>query len=333
MENGVQNILGKFSLEDIEKLKMLFSIMPTTVDLKEVVTLRVFIDEYLNIIQHNRSVSYSNSNKVSFNYLTDFFGLQRPISSVELKDIENFLIDLQQKVKKGYVVYYRNLKAAFNKAKDWGYIKENNFSKVKLPKRQKTAPAYINILQLLAISQKIENQIVKEIVITAFFTGMRLSEITNLTWRNVNLTSRIITVGDENFATKSRNQRYIPMSDEVYEILLKKIEMKQRIFKLNEDYIFCKSDGKKFTGDYVSKRFKLACNISGIEKSIHFHSLRHSFASNLAQKGISLYIIKELLGHASISTTEIYAHLNMDSLKDAIKMLDDSTKLRDSLST
>jgi len=162
---------------------------------------------------------------------------------------------------------------------------------------------------------------------------MRLSEITNLTWRNVNLTSRIITVGDENFATKSRNQRYIPMSDEVYEILLKKIEMKQRIFKLNEDYIFCKSDGKKFTGDYVSKRFKLACNISGIEKSIHFHSLRHSFASNLAQKGISLYIIKELLGHASISTTEIYAHLNMDSLKDAIKMLDDSTKLRDSLST
>jgi len=154
MENGVQNILGKFSLEDIAKLKMLFSIMPTTVDLKEVVTLRVFIDEYLNIIQHNRSVSYSNSNKVSFNYLTDFFGLQRPISSVELKDIENFLIDLQQKVKKGYVVYYRNLKAAFNKAKDWGYIKENNFSKVKLPKRQKTAPAYINILQLLAISQR-----------------------------------------------------------------------------------------------------------------------------------------------------------------------------------
>ncbi|MBE2189464.1 MAG: tyrosine-type recombinase/integrase, partial [Candidatus Kapabacteria bacterium] len=47
---------------------------------------------------------------------------------------------------------------------------------------------------------------------------------------------------------------------------------------------------------------------------MHFHSLRHSFASNLVQKGVPLYTIKELLGHSSISTTEIYSHLNMDTL-------------------
>ena len=86
--------------------------------------------------------------------------------------------------------------------------------------------------------------------------------------------------------------------------------------------MFCKENGKAFTGDYVSKKFKRACKAAGMDKAIHFHSLRHSFASNLAQKGVSLYVIKELLGHSSISTTEIYSHLNMDSLKEAIRILD-----------
>ncbi|NCS90569.1 MAG: tyrosine-type recombinase/integrase [Ignavibacteria bacterium] len=86
-------------------------------------------------------------------------------------------------------------------------------------------------------------------------------------------------------------------------------------------YVFAKSNGEPFTGDYFSKRFKRACKSAGIDKSIHFHSLRHSFASNFAQKGINLYTIKELLGHSSITTTEIYSHLNMDSLKEAIETL------------
>jgi len=323
------SLLQNISESDIEKFKLIAEIFNQS-NKVEAITLRVFSDEYSNFIKQNRSAAYHTSVTISLNHLTEYFGKQKSIQSIGHKDVENFLTHLQQKVKKGYVVYYRNLKAAFNKAKDWGYIKESYFSKVKLPKRQKTAPAYINSYQLLAISNQIENQTVKEISITAFFTGMRLSEIINLTWRNVNLTTRIITVGDENFTTKSRNQRYIPINDEVYEILVQKIEKKQRVFKLNEDYIFCKADGKKFTGDYVSKKFKRACKAAGldpsskIDKAIHFHSLRHSFASNLAQKGISLYIIKELLGHASVSTTEIYSHLNMDSLKDAIRTFDTS---------
>jgi len=321
MENGSQIQLGKFTIEDIEKFKLFLSMIPE-VEPKEVVSLRVLNSEYVNYIQSNRSASYLRSVSISNKHLTEFFGLQKPISSIQLKDVESFIIYLKQKVKKGYIVYFRNLKAEFNKAKEWGYIKENYFLKIRLPKRQKTAPAYIINSQLIEICNQLKNPAMKEIVIAAKNTGMRLSEITNLTKQNVNLTTRIITVGDENFTTKSRNQRYIPMSLEVYEILLNKITKKQKDSKSNADYVFCKSDGKKFTEDYVSKKFKQACKAAGIEKSIHFHSLRHSFASNLAQKGISLYIIKELLGHASISTTEIYSHLNIDSLKDAINIVE-----------
>lgn len=347
MENGVHNILGKFSLEDIEKLKVLLSIVPEVTQ-KEVVTLRVFADEYSTLIKQNRSAAYHKSVINSLKHLTDYFGCQRAIQTLGLKDIESFISHLQRKVHKpgsssrgeGYRVYVRTLKAAFSKAIDWDYVKENYFLKVKLPKKQQVNPAYISSMQLAVINRQIDNEIIRALIIFAFYTGMRLNEIMNLTWRNVNLNARIITVGDDEYTTKGRNQRYIPICDEALEAIVRseKQEVKSdtpRILRIHPSqrgenksgYIFCKANGEAFTGDYVSKIFKKACKAAGIDKSIHFHSLRHSFASNLVQKGVNLYTIKELLGHSSIATTEIYSHLNMDALKEAIKVFDTSTGL------
>lgn len=321
MENGVQNILGKFSLEDIEKLKVLLSIVPEVTQ-KEVITLRVFSNEYSNLIKQNRSAAYHKSVVNSLKHLTDYFGIQRPIQTLELKDIESFISHLQQKVNKGYRVYVRTLKAAFSKAVDWNYVKENYFLKVKLPKKQQVNPAYISHTQLAEIGGQIENETIRGLVVFAFYTGMRLNEIVNLTWRNVNLSTRIITVGDAEFTTKGRNQRYIPICEEVARILTFSLREKEKVIPIGNNYVFSKRNGEGFTGDYVSKIFKKACKAVGTDKSIHFHSLRHSFASNLVQKGVNLYTIKELLGHSSISTTEIYAHLNMDALKEAIRTFD-----------
>jgi integrase/recombinase XerD len=247
--------------------------------------------------------------------------LHRTIQSIGIRDVENFLSYLQKKVPKGYRVYYRTLKAAFNKAISYNYIQINYFIKVKPPKKQQVNPAYINEEQLILICKHIDIDIVKEVVILGFYTGMRLNELVNLTWRNVNLSTRIITVGDESFTTKNRNQRYIPISDEALTSILSQRERKKEI-PIGNSFVFCKSDGSKFTGDYISGRFKRACKKAGLDPRIHFHSLRHSFASNLAQKGVSLYKIKELLGHASIATTEIYSHLNIESLKEAISTFD-----------
>lgn len=317
---GFNNILKQFSIDDIEKLKVLLSIIPSQ-NQKEVVTLRVFAEEYSSLIKENRSAGYHKSVIASLKHLTNYFGNQRPIHSLELKDVESFISHLQRKVVKGYRVYVKTLKAAFNKAVDWSYVKENYFVKVKLPKKQQVNPAYIDEEQLELICKQVEASIVKDFVVTAFYTGMRLNELVNLTWRNVNLNTRIITVGDEEFTTKGRNQRYIPICDEALTSILNQRE-NEKIIPIGSNYVFCKQNGEKYTGDYFSKAFKKTCRAAGIDKSIHFHSLRHSFASNLAQKGVSLYTIKELLGHSSISTTEIYSHLNMDSLKEAIRTFD-----------
>lgn len=328
---GLTSLLGKLSVEDIEKLKLLMSFMNEG-NTQEVVTIRVFAEEYRTLIKNNMSASYLKSVNISLDYLEKFFKPQKVICNINLKDIENFSVHLQQNDKtdkqnrkrngNGYVVYYRNLKAAFNKAKDWGYIKENYFLKVKLPKRQKTMPAFINSSQLSAISRHIKEFVVRNVVVTGFYTGMRLNEIVNLKWKNVDLNTLIITVGDEEFITKGKNQRFIPISDEALTAILTQRKSEQAI-PIGDSYVFSKSNGQRYTGEYFTKRFKRACKAAGIDKEIHFHSLRHSFASNLVQQGVSLYKVKELLGHASITTTEIYSHLNIDSLRNAISKLDD----------
>lgn len=340
----MEEFLKNISSNDLEKLRVLLSIIPGN-EPKEIVTLRVFVDEYSNLIKQNRSNAYHVSVMSSFKHLIEFFGAQKSVREIGLKELENFCSYLQQKVHKGFHVYYRTLKAAFNKAVEWGYVKENCFIKIKMPKRQKVAPVFINSEQLTVVSQQLKNKTVKDVVTFAFYTGMRLDEIINLRWKNVDIENRVITVGDENFITKGRKQRFIPICDEALEALLREKRTPSFILPLavpllgislppnSRDkllkkggkfygFVFSKANREKYTGDHISQSFKRACKTAGMDNAIHFHSLRHSFASNLVKKGVPLYTIKELLGHSSISTTEIYSHLNMETLREAIKKLD-----------
>jgi len=322
---GLSNILNKLSVEDVEKLKILFSLnVNTDTNVKDVVTLRVFCDEYKSLIKQTRTLNYFRSVETALNHLTEYFGLQKPINSLSHKDIEQFVTHLQQHVKKGYRVYYRTLKAAFNKAVDWQYVDVNHFVKIKLPKKQKLNPLFITEEQLSQILNQIDVEVVRNVVVFGYYTGLRLSEIVNLKWKNVDLNNNVIIVGDEVFETKGKNQRYVPICDEVSGVLESRTPSCVLPLEKGEkvSYVFCKENGERYTGDYFSKRFKQACRDAGLNQAYHFHSLRHSFASNLAQQGVSLYVIKELLGHSSISTTEIYSHLNIESLRDAVGKLD-----------
>ena len=345
-KNSINNLAEKEKL-----MNMFFERLPEMLnntsksDVKETVTLRVFKNEYLELLKNNLSHSYYRSVKASFDHLLSYFKPQKPMSSFKQKEIEQFMGHLKVNVPKGYRIYYRNLKAAFTKAQAWEYITVNHFKNFKLPKSQELAPAFVNSIQLSAISDKIKKQAVKDITAFAFNTGMRLDEVINLKWSNIDYANRTITVGDDGFTTKGRKQRFIPMTNDVYELLAKREKSKVNelaslpiIHSINNKcegkrdaslplsmtnaFVFCKENGFKYSKDYVSKKFKEACRKANIDKAIRFHSLRHSFASYLVQQGVSLPTIKDLLGHTSITTTEIYSHLDVSSLQEAIKKFD-----------
>lgn len=282
------------------------------------ITLSELTEEIIQIYQMTLSPKYAKSHRDSAKHLIDYFGKEKIVEQISIREINAFMIYLMKKVPKGYRNYYRNYKALFNKAVELGYITENHFLKVKLPKKEDKIPVFLNKDTIIEISKKIKNPIIKKMVLFGFHTGCRRGEIVNLRWGNIDLEERVITIGDDAFTTKTKRQRKIPMSQTVYELLN---EM-HTDSKSSEDFVFAKPNGFPFDGDYVSRIFKRAVRKLNLNEKITFHTLRHSTASYLVQNGISLYVVKEWLGHSSVKTTEIYAHLNIDSLKKAVSLFD-----------
>lgn len=280
-------------------------------------TLKDFAAEYEKFIECNFSEKYLISVKLTFKHFLKFFSPVRILNTITLKEIEAFIIWLRKLAPKGFVVYFRTLKAGYTKASDWGYVTDNPCKRVKLPRTQINYPEYINELEMLQIAEKIENKKIKNAVKFDFYTGLRLGELINLRWSSINLNRNEIIVGDEKFTTKGKRQRKIPLSEKALNALAE-VKPKGDLKEYANSFVFGKTVAYRYSGDSLSKAFKKACRKVGIDPKIRFHSLRHSFASYLVQQGVSLYVVKELLGHVSASTTEKYSHLNAQALIQAI---------------
>lgn len=261
------------------------------------------------------SKNYNRSIDLSLRKLQEFIG-DVELECIDSRKIESFINQTFIRAKYSSHMYFKTLKAAFNKALQWSYIKTNPFSGIKPPRVQKKLPVFIDIEQLQEIQRHVKQEMLRCLYYAAFYTGLRLGELVNLKWTNIDFNNNMITVGNsEDFITKSKAARIVPI---FYQLIPSLVKLKK---VSSSDYVFCNQNNYHYNNDYVSKKFKAAVNASGLNKQIKFHTLRHSFASQLAQKGVSLYVIKELLGHGDISTTQIYAHLNNDSLVSAIKKM------------
>lgn len=275
-----------------------------------------FHTEYMNCIGSTHSKKYIISIRMSFKQLIDFHG-DTSIEKITARLAQQFVTKTFMRTKHGANLVNRTLKAAFNFAVEWGYITENPFKKVRLPKIEKNVPLFINEADLAKIISVTKREDLKNLFLFAFYTGMRLGEILNLRWKEIDLITKVIYVkNSREFTTKSKKERAIPISGKLFNVLSEIEESSP------DDYVFSKCKGIHLNGDYSSKLFKDAVILAGLNPKIHFHTLRHSFASNLVQRGASLYVVKELLGHGDITTTQIYSHLQKDNLIQAVKLLD-----------
>ena len=282
------------------------------------ITLCSFHKKYLKYVSDNYSIGYTKTVDVSFKQLITSIG-DIPIKNISYSQIDTFLTETYKRTKEGGRTYHIALKSAFNKAIKWNHLNENHFSKIKLQKIPKNNPIFIKETEFNELLELEQNMLLKTIYQFAFYTGMRLGEIINLQWSEVNLLDEIISVKNTNgFTTKSKKERTIPINSNLKTLLINMFPTIINIDKTN--YVFTKN-GIKLNGDYITKGFKKCIRISKLNKALHFHDLRHSFASNLAIKGVSLFIIKEILGHSDVKTTQIYSHLRIEDLKTSINLL------------
>lgn len=283
------------------------------------ITLSKFIDEYADYIEKTKSKNYKRSVEFSLKILLKSVGdiqLQR----FDVKTADGFLNETYTRTPKGTSIYYRTLKAAFSKAVLWNYIEDNPFKKIKLPRVAKTFPVFITESELEKILEQTKEEYLKDLFLVAFYTGMRLGELVNMKWSWVDLQQNQITVKcSDTFTTKSKKERIIPFNQNLKNIFAKRNS--KRIDLNNNEYVISNVKGIRMNEDFVSKKFKESVKKAKLDERIHFHSCRHGFASALVSKGVSLYVVKELLGHESLSTSLIYSHLQQQSLIEAVNLL------------
>jgi len=293
------------------------SISQITTD-KDNLTLSKFKEEYLEYCKPIKSKKYIDSIEFSFKQFISFSG-NLSLTEIHIRTVDKFINSTFTRTQRGAHLYYRTLKAAFSKAVEWNYIPANLFTKVKFPKLSKTFPVFISEDELLIILANTPHQHLKDIFTVAFYTGLRLSELINMQWNWIDFLQNQITVKCTNeFLTKSKKERIVPMSGKVRGILFRRFNTALH----NPDEVALYNvKGKILYQDAVSRQFKKAVRKSNLSEKIHFHTLRHSFASLLVQKGVSLYVVKELLGHEDLATTQIYSHLQKENLMDAVNLL------------
>lgn len=156
----------------------------------------------------------------------------------------------------------------------------------------------------------------KAMLETLYSCGLRVSELVNLKISNLFLDLEFIKV-----LGKGDKERLVPIGSDAIKyigIYKKQVRPLVPVKKDHEDILFLNRRGKKLTRVYVFLLIKQLAKDAGIKKKISPHTFRHSFATHLVEGGANLRAVQEMLGHASITTTEIYTHLDREYLRDTI---------------
>lgn len=250
--------------------------------------------------------------------LIPFFG-RFPIGQIKTHDVERYKA---QQVKEGFSnKTIRNRLTILNKclttAYEWlelaGVQPKIKWPKCIPPKTDYLSPEECEVLLSHA------HEATHEMILMGLRTGMRQGELKGLQWSSVDWQNRSVAVRHSQddyrkvlVAPKNYRERHIPLDSDVYETL--------RGRKSATGYVFLNRNGRPFTNDSMNYAITKLCKEAGLRK-IGWHTLRHTFASHLAMRGVPIPAIKELLGHASITTTMRYAHMAPSTLRAAIDML------------
>ncbi|MDT3695127.1 MAG: site-specific tyrosine recombinase XerD [Ignavibacterium sp.] len=290
--------------------------------------METFIKEYLAYLKLEKNLSDNtiNSYKNDLEAFKDFLnnkGVDDPddITSAHLNDFFKLLNELGL-VGSSAARYFSSLKGFFLYLILNKYILKNPVEKVSAPKVSKKLPGVLDvsevekILSMPDISSKLGLRD-KAILELFYACGTRVSELINLKVNDLFLNDDVIRV-----LGKGSKERLIPIGSSavrwVKEYLSKARPLLMKKIK-SENYLFLNSRSTKLSRMGVWKIIERYVKEADIKKDVHPHTFRHSFATHLLEGGADLRAVQEMLGHADISTTQIYTHIDRDYIKQIHK--------------
>jgi integrase/recombinase XerD len=244
------------------------------------------------------------------------FVAKKNLAKLTSLDITDYLISLQQKgLSSGSIA--RNLSAVkglFRHAVRSGTLKNNPAEQVPGPKIYRPLPEVLTIEQVFAVLAKPDEKTTLGLRDKAFLeflygTGSRISEALNCQRSDLIPEMSLVRL-----LGKGRKERVVPMGKAAWKAVKQYIDLERPhlVNSKSGDYLFLGSRGnplKRMAGWRIVRKYCLLANIS---KDVSPHTFRHSFATHLLMGGADLVAVQELLGHADITTTEIYTHLDKD---------------------
>jgi integrase/recombinase XerD len=249
-------------------------------------TQKTYVNEVSIFLEH---IGKRNADKLSTQNLKDYL----QYCFVKLKLSENTIHSRLNALKFYYEQVLKN---------------EKLFWEIPRPKKPIQLPKVLSETELKKLFDAASNLKHKAILFVAYSAGLRVSEIINLRLQDIDREREQLFI----HCSKGKKDRYVRLSPLVLDIL-------EQYYKLSKikpsNYLFEGIEkGKPYTIRSAQQIFSDCKNKAGIIKSLSFHSLRHSFATHILEKGVDIRFIKEILGHFDIKTTERYLHIRRDVL-------------------
>ncbi|MBR5596550.1 MAG: site-specific tyrosine recombinase XerD [Lachnospiraceae bacterium] len=281
------------------------------------------IDAYVRYLHDIKKMSYNTE----MSYLRDL----KKVHSYLHENGINQITQIDEKVLDAYIIYLKEhnfanstISRQIAAIKGWflfmfkeGMIREDVAGNLKAPKIEKKAPEILRMNEVVKLLEEPKGKNPKELRDKAmlellYATGIRVTELITLTTSQVNMQMNYIICND------GHKDRIIPFGMKAREALLNYLEYSRSVMlhNPNSDVLFVNCSGQSMSRQGFWKLIKYYATKAGITTDITPHTLRHSFAAHLVENGADLKSVQEMMGHSDIASTQIYANLNQNKLRD-----------------
>ncbi|MFA6029226.1 MAG: tyrosine-type recombinase/integrase [Elusimicrobiota bacterium] len=273
-----------------------------------------FLREYLAYSKGNKAPqSYARDIRI-LKLFTEFLQVDR-LSAVTAARLEAYKAHRREQGNKVSTINreLNTIKAMLNKAVAWGALPQDPAKSVQKFREPRRQVRYLSTEEARTAIKAADERL-RPILETFLHTGLRRDELIHLTWADIDFKNKVVAIqSKDGWNPKDYETRHIPMTSRLREVL-------DALPRREDSPLFTNVGGRQLDGNVLSRDFRLLFRRCGIENA-SVHTLRHTFASHLVMNGTDIYTVQKLLGHSTIKTTEIYAHLAPDFLRSAMDKL------------
>ena len=273
-----------------------------------------YIDKFIRYLE----IEKNYSKHTILNYRLDLLGFKGFLADLDLEKVDylflrKYLAQLKEKKLSNRSVnrHLSTLRSFFRFLNREGLLKTNPMVILSSPKQEKHLPLFLTEEE---VSKLIEAALPKDerglrdraILETFYSTGIRISELAGLSIEDIDFIGGIVKV-----MGKGKKERLVPIGERAIASIRAYLDSRKK----QADTLFLNKSKKRITTRGIRNIVRKYILNAGIRRGVSPHTLRHSFATHLLNRGADLRSVQELLGHANLSTTQIYTHLTTDRLK------------------